>query len=255
MKKLSGNELVSAWNKQMKLFSFTLIELLVVIAIIAILAAILMPALSSARERAKHAQCASNQKSIAAAFQQYADDNKGMLPIGYAMNTPNKLQWIPSNKSDTTKGYKAGARWLCHLRYLPGNPDDSQRWTSYKILNCPAYISKGQTTSYFWFTGFPDSTWLSSIAKLPADPAKNERYLFGDVAGYDITWIDDKVHDFILNHPAGSNWARHDGSVVNLQFEALYYINRKNQLFYVPYEIRYGKDAKGIQDGLKTLAK
>lgn len=255
MKKLTGNELVSAWNKQMKLFSFTLIELLVVIAIIAILAAILMPALSSARERAKHAQCASNQKTIAAAFQQYADDNKGMLPPPYQLNWPNKLQWIPSNKSNTTKGYRAGARWLCHLGYLPGNPRDSQRWTSYKILNCPAYIAKGQTTSYFWFAGYKDDSWLSSIDKLPANPAKFECYLFGDVAGFDIIWIDDKTHDFIQNHPAGSNWARHDGSVVNLQFESLYYITRKDQKFYVPFEIRYGRYESSIQDGLKTLKK
>lgn len=56
---------------------FTLIELLVVIAIIAILAAILMPALSSARERAKTSNCANNLKTLAFAMQQYADNNNG----------------------------------------------------------------------------------------------------------------------------------------------------------------------------------
>lgn len=56
---------------------FTLIELLVVIAIIAILAAILMPALSSARERGKSALCASNLKTLSTAMLHYADDFGG----------------------------------------------------------------------------------------------------------------------------------------------------------------------------------
>lgn len=59
---------------------FTLIELLVVIAIIAILAAILMPALSSARERGRSAACISNLKQIALGCQGYTDDFNGWLP-------------------------------------------------------------------------------------------------------------------------------------------------------------------------------
>ncbi|GBD00113.1 hypothetical protein HRbin17_02649 [bacterium HR17] len=55
-------------------WGFTLIELLVVIAIIAILAAILFPVFSQAREKARQATCTSNQKNIALALQQYAQD-------------------------------------------------------------------------------------------------------------------------------------------------------------------------------------
>ena len=54
---------------------FTLIELLVVIAIIAILAAMLMPALQQARERAKHADCTSHLKMLGSAMNQYAQDS------------------------------------------------------------------------------------------------------------------------------------------------------------------------------------
>jgi len=60
--------------------SFTLIELLVVIAIIAILAAILLPALQQARERAKTSNCVSNQKGVLSAVQFYEGDYTGFYP-------------------------------------------------------------------------------------------------------------------------------------------------------------------------------
>ena len=61
---------------------FTLIELLIVIAIIAILAAILFPVCSQAREKARQTTCSSNEKQLGTAFLQYIQDYDETYPVG-----------------------------------------------------------------------------------------------------------------------------------------------------------------------------
>ena len=123
--------------------AFTLIELLVVISIIALLVALLLPALSHAREAAYNVSCMANQKQIALGVLTYAEDHDGKLPPAWANN------WY----------------WPYHLLPWVGGESDiyecKSKLTPYETFN--TYMANGGYRHGF------DQQWAPAQAQGPTD--------------------------------------------------------------------------------------
>jgi prepilin-type N-terminal cleavage/methylation domain-containing protein len=110
---------------------FTLIELLVVIAIIALLMAILMPALQRVKEQARAIKCMANLKSWNLIFAMYVDEYDGQFPSG---RTPEGFWWL-TQFEEKYQSYKQNPLWFCPTAQKPITDEDGITAETFNIYN------------------------------------------------------------------------------------------------------------------------
>ena len=142
---------------------FTLVELLVVIGIISVLIAVLMPALSKAREQANAIKCLSNTRNLGNALVLFTQDHKGYLPKAWYNDGPVASQFAGGVTSWPYRNPKYGWDFLL-LRYLGNNKD---------VFRCP-------NDEYGLFRGDPNDNAPDSD-KIPASYRINisNQHVFG----------------------------------------------------------------------------
>ncbi len=148
---------------------FTLIELLVVIAIIAILAALLLPALAKAKDKAKRVECANNLRQIAIAFRIWANEHDDKFP------------WAVDK---TLGGSKDTFDWADHFRVC------SKEFDTPKILVCPS--DKKKSACFNW-NDLDGDLHVSYFLGLTAEETKPQSILAGDSVnggggGTELSW-------------------------------------------------------------------
>lgn len=231
---------------------FTLIELLIVVAIIAILAAMLLPALNKARERGRRARCIGNLKTISLGCFQYADMNNGYLPntgAGY-FNTGNGERGtvVTTNFGTVISGanvIQAGPAWMLYNSGVLGTSGAAQTGTSgdnsgkrgeqfRKFFHCPSdannygvYEMAGTTGLWLsyepWiFTREGAAAIGTSAYKVRARIGRDDpkACFYFDIAATTYNTIyGTGPRNFRFNHPEAVNAVNLGGSVKSIPLE------------------------------------